>query len=533
MTELASVNNEVAAAPKPRTTKAKSLAVEPKNVVWNPSPEEIRRYAEAMPNARLTEWGNVNVATRVVSRSKLSTFIATDRPEEHSDQTITRDEYARVAKLQDDYIRTRDMVVVEGYIGNDPEFRVPARLIMEKANANVAAMQGILYYPATAEELERFEPKLTVIYTPNLPMPGYPDERLIAVDLENYVTRVFNSDYFGESKKGGLRMWNKLVYERGGLALHAGCKVIPVGSTTRVGLIVGLSGTGKTTTTFTKQNNSQPVQDDFCALMPGGKIYATENGCFAKTFGLNPNDEPTIYHACASPHAYLENVSQTDDGKVDYFDTSYTPNGRAVIRMQDIAGAADARDVKNVDFLLILNRNENIIPAVAKLEGPLAAAYFMLGETKGTSAGGAAEAGKSLRVPGTNPFFPLLHADQGNRMNELMKSSPMEVYLMNTGRIGGDDKDERSKKVRIQQSSAVVKAIAEGTIKWERDPDFGYLVATEVPGLDDADYLQPKKMYERQGRLDEYNSLVAKYNTDRREYLRKWKGLADEIVNAI
>jgi hypothetical protein len=40
-------------------------------------------------------------------------------------------------------------------------------------------------------------------------------------------------------------------------------------------------------------------------------------------------------------------------------------------------------------------------------------------------------------------------------------------------------------------------------------------------------------MYERQGRLDEYNQLVAKYNTDRREYLRKWKGLASEIVDAI
>jgi phosphoenolpyruvate carboxykinase (ATP) len=534
MTELISTNSEVAAAPKQaRSKSAKSLPAEPKNAIWNPSPEELRRYAEAMPNARITEWGNVNVATRVVSRSKLSTYIATDRPEEHSDQTITRAEYDRVAKLQDDYIRTRDMLVIEGYIGNDPEFRVPARLLMEKANANVAAMQSILYYPATPEELERFEPKLTVIYTPNLKMDGYPDERLIAVDLENYVTRVFHSDYFGESKKGGLRMWNKLVYERGGLALHAGCKVIPVGDSTRVGLIVGLSGTGKTTTTFTKQNNSQPVQDDFCALMPGGKVYATENGCFAKTFGLNPNDEPTIYHACASPHAYLENVSQKDDGKVDYFDTSYTPNGRAVIRMEDIAGAADARDVKKVDFLLILNRNENIIPAVAKLEGPLAAAYFMLGETKGTSAGGAAEAGKSLRVPGTNPFFPLLHAYQGNRMNELMKSSPMDVYLMNTGRIGGDDKDERSKKVRIQHSSAIVKAIAEGTIKWERDPDFGYLVATEVPGLDDADYLQPKQMYERQGRRDEYEGLVAKYNNDRREYLRKWKGLAEEIVNAI
>jgi len=514
-------------------TPAKTLPVKPKSVVWNPSPEQLRSFTEAMPNCRKTEFGNVNVATRVVSRSKLSTFIATDQPENHSDQTITRAEYERIAKLQNDYIATRDMLVIDGYIGNDPEFRVPARLIIEKSNANIAAMQQILYYRATAEELETFEPKLTVIYTPNLKMEGYPEERLIAVDLENYTTRVFNSDYFGESKKGGLRMWNKLVYERGGLALHSGCKMIPVGSSNRVGLIVGLSGTGKTTTTFTKQNNSQPVQDDFCALMPGGKIYATENGCFAKTFGLNPKDEPTIYQACASSHAYLENVSQEDGGKIDYFDTSYTPNGRAVIRMEDIQGAYDARQLTKADFLLILNRNENIIPAVAKLDGPLAAAYFMLGETKGTSAGGAAEAGKSLRVPGTNPFFPLLHALQGNRMLELMKGSPMDVYLMNTGRIGGDDKDERSKKVKIQHSSAIVKAIAEGTIKWEKDPDFGYLVATEVPGLDDHDYLQPRKMYERQGRLTEYRELVDKYNKDRREYLRKWKGLSEEIVNAI
>jgi len=521
-------------APRPAARRgAKSLPIEAKSVTWNPTPEEMRHFAEEMPNARISEFNNVNVGTRVVSRSKLSTFVATDTPEQHSDQTISRAEYDRIAKIQNDYIKTRDMLVVEGYIGNDPEFRVAARLIIEKSNANIAAMQQILYYPATAAELEHFEPTVTVIYTPNLKAEGYHDERLIAVDLENYITRVFNSDYFGESKKGGLRMWNKIVYERGGLALHAGCKVIPTSGGNRVGLIVGLSGTGKTTTTFTKQNNSSPVQDDFCALMPGGKVYATENGCFAKTFGLNPNDEPTIYHACASPHAYLENVSQDDSGKIDYFDTSYTPNGRAVIRMEDIAGAFDARELTKVDFLLVLNRNENIIPAVAKLEGPLAAAYFMLGETKGTSAGGAAEAGKSLRVPGTNPFFPLLHAYQGNRMLKLMKESPMEVYLLNTGRIGGDEKDERSKKVRIQQSSAVVKAIAEGTIKWEKDPDFGYLVATELPGIDDTDYLQPKKMYERQGRVDEYNALVAKYNEDRRTYLRKWPSLSEEIVSAI
>jgi phosphoenolpyruvate carboxykinase (ATP) len=515
--------------------KAVGLVVEPKKIIWNPSREELRKMTEEMPNTRITRYNNTNTQTRVDARSKLSTYIVSDTPQLYDSQTITRAEYERVSKIQDEYIREREMIVVDGWIGNDPDFRVPARLIVERSNANIAGMQKHLYYPATEEELKNFEPQLTIIYTPNLAMPGYPSDRLIAVDLENGITRVFNSDYFGESKKGGLRMWNKIVYDRGGLALHAGCKVIPVGNRNRVALIIGLSGTGKTTTTFTKQNNSSPVQDDFVALMPGGKIYATENGCFAKTFGLNPKDEPTIYRAVTSPHAYLENVSQNEAGELDFYDTSYTQNGRAVVRMQDIEGAIDARDIQKADFLLILNRNDNIIPGVAKLDRHQAAAYFMLGETRGTSAGGAAEAGKFLRVPGTNPFFPLKHAQQGNRFWELLESSPMEVYLMNTGRIGGGDEDERSKKVRIQHSSAIVKAIAEGTIQWEEDPDFGYLVAKYVPGIDscDEDILQPRKLYERQGRLSEYREIVERLKNERREYMRKWEGLNPEIIEAV
>jgi phosphoenolpyruvate carboxykinase (ATP) len=512
-----------------------ALPVDPKEVIWNPSAEELRRISEGMPNTRVTQYDNTNTQTRVDSRSKLSTYIATDTPEQHDSQTITRLEFERVAKLQNEYIRGCEMIIVDGFIGNDSEFRVATRLIIERQNANVAGMQKHLYYPATDEELRAFEPRLTIIYTPNLEMKGYPADRLIAVDLEKGVTRVFNSDYFGESKKGGLRMWNQMVYDRGGLALHAGCKVIPVGEQNRVGLIIGLSGTGKTTTTFTKQNNSSPVQDDFLALMPGGKIYATENGCFAKTFALNENDEPTIYHAVTSEHAYLENVSQNEAGELDFYDTSYTQNGRAVVRMQDIAGAMDAREIKSADFLLILNRNDNIIPGVAKLNRHQAAAYFMLGETRGTSAGGAAEAGKFLRVPGTNPFFPLKHALQGNRFCELLESSPMEVYLMNTGRVGGRDEDERSKKVRIQHSSAIVKGIAEGTIEWTEDSDFGYMIANVVPGIkgEGEDILQPGKLYERQGRTDEYKQIVERLKNERREYMSKWEGLNPEITQAV
>jgi phosphoenolpyruvate carboxykinase (ATP) len=499
-----------------------------KHVFDNPSPDELRGFTEEMPNARITEFGNINVQTRVTSRSAGSTFVVSDDPSVTSGKTITREEFDRVAQMQEEYIGNREMIVVDGYIGNVDEFRTRARLTIERANANIAGMQQKLYYPRSDGV-----PEVQVIYTPNLAAPGYPDDRIIAVDLENGVTRVLNSDYFGESKKGGLRMWNTIVYRRGGLALHAGCKSVPTEGREKVFLIIGLSGTGKTTTTFTTQNDSLPVQDDFVALMPDGRVYATENGCFAKTFSLDPEFEPNIFNAVVKPNAYLENVYQDDRGKVNFFETSYTKNGRAVFELADLGRVKDARELAKVDFLLILNWNENIVPAVARLNRTQAAAYFMLGETTGTSAGGKAEEGKFLRVPGTNPFFPLRHEQQGNRFLELLDAHPMDVYVMNTGRVGGKPDDERSKKVTIPNSSAVVKAIAEGTISWTDDPDFGYEIAEAVPGLDDSELLQPRQLYERQGRNDEYRELVERFKAERVEFLEGFPGLEKEIVKAV
>ena len=251
-------------------------------VEWNPTAARLRELTEEMPNASVTEFGNVNVKARVDSRSTRSTYLVDDSTNSRG-QTITRAEYDRVAAIQDAHIAKSHMVVVDGYIGSDPRFRTRARLVMEAANANVAGMQKQLYYPAgDGYDPAAWVPDTTVVYTPGVEALGYPNDRLIAVDLNANITRVLNSDYFGESKKGGLRMWNNIVYHRGGLALHAGCKVIPVGKSGESGksgkssttvLIVGLSGTGKTTTTFTTQLGSKPAQDDFIALMPGGRVY--------------------------------------------------------------------------------------------------------------------------------------------------------------------------------------------------------------------------------------------------------------------
>ncbi len=492
----------------------------------NPTPEELRSFTEAMPQARRTEFGNLNVQTVVTSRSAASTHVVGGPS---SGKTMTREAFEEIAATQDAYLADRDVIVIDGYIGNDPEMRTAARLTIEKANANIAGMQQKLYF----ERTDGAEPDVQVIYTPNLTAPGYPDDRLIAVDLENGVTRVLNSDYFGESKKGGLRMWNDIVYGKGGLALHAGLKVIPTDAGEKVVMIIGLSGTGKTTTTFTTQNGSEPVQDDFVGLMPGGHAYGTENGCFAKTFSLDPTFEPSIYGAVVKPTTYLENAYQDDAGTVNFFEESYTQNGRAVFGMSDLQRFRDAREVGTVDYLLILNRNENIIPAVAKLSQEQAAAYFMLGETTGTSAGGAAEAGIFLRVPGTNPFFPLPHGLQGNRILELLATHPIETYLLNTGRVGGKDDDDRSKKLKIPHTSACVKGIAEGTISFVDDVDFGYQVADVVPGIDDIELLQPRRLYERQGRGEEYGRIVDRLKSERVARLQEFPELSDDIVKAV
>jgi phosphoenolpyruvate carboxykinase (ATP) len=333
---------------------------------------------------------------------------------------------------------------------------------------------------------------------------------------------------------GGLRMWDALMYRRGGLAMHCGLKAVEVGGIRKVVLIVGLSGTGKTTTTFSRQGDATfAVQDDFVALFPEGRVYGTEAGTFAKVYGMTPESEPAIWTGTTSPRSYLENVAQDDSGKLDFFDKSHTENSRAIISSSDIPGMIPPREVGKADFLLILNRNQGIVPAVSKLNREQAAAYFMLGETQGTSAGGAAEEGKSLRVPGTNPFFCYRHELQANRLYELMGTTDLDVYLLNTGRVGGANGEGLSRKVTPRQTGAILEGIVAGTIQWEVDPDFGYQVATAVPGINDQGILQPRKLYAEQGRSAEHEARVEQLKAERREHLAKYELLLPEIAAAV
>ncbi len=500
-----------------------------RSIERNPAQDELRAWALALtPRVTKTEFGNLNYTALVTARLAPSTFFVSDTEEFKS--SIDTGEAAEWAANQDRYIADQEMILIEGYIGAESDVRVGARLYIEKTQANIAAMQQQLFFPPDGD----WEPRFTTIYTPGLTAPGKPNDRLISVDLSAGVTRVFGPDYFGESKMGGLRMWNHHVYELGGLACHAGLKTFPP-EHTRSGseesaLIIGLSGTGKTTTTFRKQLASLPVQDDFVALMPGGRVFSSEAGCFAKTFGLNPIDEPDIYHGTTHPGGWLENVAVAGDGSVDFFDASHTANGRSTFPLEYIAHR-NPTGLPPASYLFILNRNDDIVPVVARLERDQIATYFMLGETRGTSAGGVAEQDKSLRIPGTNPFFFTNDALQGNRLMELLDSMPhLEAFVLNTGRVGGGENVTGSKNIEISHSSAVVAGIVGGTIEWVLDREFGYEVAAAVPGIDDEELLQPSKLYQRLDRMDEYESVAARLQHDRRVYLEGFPTLDRRVV---
>ena len=193
-----------------------------RSVAENPGQSDLRGWVlELMPRVTVTEFDNLNYQALTVARLAPSTFFVSDAPT--GKPASSRAEADEWAAKQDAYIAEQDMILMEGYIGPDPEFRTGARLFIEKANANIPAMQRQLYF----DKDDAWTPEFTVIYTPNLPAPGKPNDCLITVDLENWVTRVFGSDYFGESKMGGLRMWNRLGYDRGGLAMHSGAKTFP------------------------------------------------------------------------------------------------------------------------------------------------------------------------------------------------------------------------------------------------------------------------------------------------------------------
>jgi phosphoenolpyruvate carboxykinase (ATP) len=375
------------------------------------------------------------------------------------------------------------------------------------------------------------EPDFISIYVPDWP------ERLIFLDVDQGYTYILGADYPGEAKKSMLRQAMYWIKRRGGLGLHAGSKVLrvigPDGELRDVGfLLFGLSGTGKTTLTLHDHGLREPEraiikQDDVVLMTADGKAYGTEDGFYIKTEGLEPS-QTVLWGAATHPTAVYENIKLDENGNVDFLDTSITSNGRGVVLRKYIKGTGEGIDLEKANKIVFITRRNDVVPVCARLNAEQAAAYFMLGESIETSAGDPTKAGQAKREVGTNPFIVGPEAEEGNRLLEILRKNPdMHAYILNTGSIGASD-GFPGVKVSIKVSTEIMKQIAKERIEWERDPDWGYEMPTNVPGIDLAK-CSPRTYYAP----EKYRELVDKLRAERRAWLAQFPGLDPVIPRAI
>ncbi len=572
----------------------------------NPSQDELRKLSLQHERAILrTSVGSLDKVTRNKARQAKYTYVISEAGTEDqwSQKIMGRARAAELIERQSAYIADAgELIAIDGYCGLGNHAQGVTWLYTPEG-ANIAGMQQVLAFPRSAVESDEqlasaFAPQFRVIYTPNLFLEDMPGRQAIVVDMDNWTTHIMGPDYFGESKKAVLRMWNHLAFQQGGLVLHAGAKAVTRRDGHRLTVtVMGLSGTGKTTTTFSKQGDlTEPVQDDMVALWPAGELSVTENGCFAKIERLSSDSEPVIHAGTTSADAWVENAYLDAQGGFDFFKTLLSPeevaryrdvfvdtgaeaanvdayiagevtsddvlsaggipkdgwdfvvwtgNGRSIIPMSRIPGAANLHDLPPVESMGILNRDEGrdaAVPGLVRFTSPeQAAGYFMLGETSKTSAAGK-DRGKT-RSPFTQPFFPAKFGLQAERFRELAATMPtVDMWLMNTGYVGGfahETEDGTAVNIKIRHSSAILEALLDDRVAWCRDPDFGYEVvdveAPENAALLDAvpvEILRPERLFAAQGRAGEYKEWVRRMKTERTAFLRS-HDVADDIVAAV
>jgi len=485
---------------------------QPKKIVDNPSDESLRAWALEHGGV-ITEFGNLSVVTSVRHRMAKLTEVIMGAPE--------ADDLELIDNVLG-YLKDKEMLMLDRTMCMAPGFKKGCRLYVTDQYARLPLMWGNTLFPP-----EGGEPDFVTIAIPEWP------EKKVLVFPEMGLTIVLGSDYKGEQKKAMLRQVMYWAKTEGNLGLHAAGKILRVkrnGQLKDFGfLLFGLSGTGKTSLSCHSHWLGFPEtvvirQDDVVILKKDGTAVGTEDSFYIKTDGLEPGSQPLLYAAALSPRAILENVCvNAETGKVDFFNSDLTSNGRAMVKRRDIAFTDDQIDLGKIDFILFITRRNDILPPVVRLTPEWAAAAFMLGESVETSAGDPSAAGKQLRVVGTNPFIVGSHTEEGNIFLDILRHNPgIQCFILNTGKVGGM---ERGQNIKVRDSVKIIEMIAKDKISWRKDDYWGYEVPTAIPGVE-LERFQPENYYSE----DQMERLSAELKGQRVDWLSQFPLLDPAIL---
>jgi phosphoenolpyruvate carboxykinase (ATP) len=424
-----------------------------------------------------------------------------------------------------DHLKDKEVIALDRTMCATPDFKRHCRLYVTAEYARLPLMWGNTLFPSEGKDPDFIA----------LTVPEWPEKKVLVFPAAG-LTIILGSDYKGENKKAMLRQVMYWAKKQGHLGLHAASKVLRVYRGKKLRdfgfLLFGLSGTGKTSLSCHSHWLSYPEtviirQDDVVILRKDGAAVGTEDSFYIKTDGLEPGSQPLLYAAALSPRAILENVYvDPETGKVDFFDSSLTSNGRAMVKRKDIAFTDDSVDLEKVDFIVFISRRQDIMPPVARLSQEWAAAAFMLGESVETSAGDPTEAGKALRVVGTNPFIVGSRTEEGNMFLDILRANPdIQCFLLNTGTVGGM---VRGQKISVKDSVKIIEMIAKDRINWVKDDFWGYEVPQQIPDVD-LDRFDIKNYYDDEQIVDLSNNL----KKERLKWLSQFPGLNRDILRAL
>ena len=445
----------------------------------------------------LNNFGSPSFVTKVTSRSAPMTEVFFGDPDERQAE-ILRGAYGWLERHID---AGGTLLVMDKMMGLHPEHSHHCRTIITPEYARMLVLWDKLIFDLP-EERQGNEPDQVEVMIPEwgeyAESKGLPPISILA-DADNRATWALGTDYFGEVKKGHLRMAmyrEKVLMKEGrggGLGIHAGGKLIRArddasGELVEKGAIFfGLSGTGKTTLSVhhfwldpEKDETVVIRQDDFFVLNDKAQAFGTEDNAYIKTEGLEAEGQPLLYAGATSSKAVLENVYvDPETHNVDFFryDHPFVPggkclNGRGIVIRRELDFTDDKVDLDHVDMIFFITRRETIVPPLAKLDIKQAAAFFMLGESILTSAADPTKAGQTVRSVGTNPFIVGSRGEEGSIFYNILKKNPgIQCFLFNTGGFGGRQVDVERESLANPGAMEILRRYLGGF--WHLDKGLG------------------------------------------------------------
>ncbi len=488
----------------------------PGTVHWTPHTPALYQHVIQRHEGQIAHLGPMVVFTgQYTGRSPKDKFVVKEPTTEAHvawgkiNQPMSETAFDNIYRRLMGYLQRRELYVQDCFVGADPDYRMPVRVITESAWHSLFARN--IFIQATSAELKDFVPGFTVIHAPFLQttpeIDGTNSEVFIGMHFARKLIVICGTQYAGESKKSVFSAMNYLLPMRNVLPMHCSANYGAAGD---VALFFGLSGTGKTTLSTDPERTL--IGDDEHGWSDNG-VFNIEGGCYAKTINLSPKAEPEIYEATRKFGTILENVGfDPVSGRVDLDDESITENTRAAYPISYIARATRSGLGGHPTNIMMLTADAfGVLPPIAKLTPAQAMYHFLAGYTAkvaGTEKG-VTEPEATFSACFGEPFMILPPITYAKLLGERITKHNADVWLVNTGWSGGPY--GVGKRMDITYTRAMIRAALSGTLRQvptRHDDLFNLEVPIRCPDVP-SDVLDPRTTWPDPAKYDSYAAKLA------------------------